>query len=370
MKTSDLEGFVSEVCGESHLRVEKDLGDGFVRLRSSEAERRQAAQDIRCSEDIVIEMLRNARDARARNIFVSVSREGSERSITMIDDGDGVPLHLQQAVFEPRVTSKLDSMHMDKWGVHGRGMALYSIAVNVTEARILTSGKGLGAAFSIKSDLSRLPEKTDQSTFPSFDLSDDGTVKVTGPKNILRTACEFSIESRKSCSVFLGSATEIAASLLQYGRALNVKPIADCTSEDIVSRTFDLPVCKRIAASSDPAALRSVAESLGLVMSERSARRVLDGTIKPLSPLLDQIKVHGLPATQGEKNPIEVSHARVLAKKRKLQISDDDKCAFLDKVMSAYSDLADAYYLQGDVTPALRVGKDALTITIPVANDD
>lgn len=105
-------------------------------------------------------------------------------------------------------------------------------------------------------------------------------------------------------------------------------------------------------------------------MSERSARRVLDGTINPLSPLLDQIKVHGLPVTQDEKNPIEVSHARVLAKKRKLQFSDDDKCAFLDKVMRAYSDLADAYYLQGDVTPALRVGKDALTITIPVANDD
>ena len=80
---------------------------GFVRLRSSEAERRQAAQDIRSSEDIIIEMLRNARDAHASNIFVACTREGSTRRIVMIDDGDGVPKHLQRTVFEPRVTSKL-----------------------------------------------------------------------------------------------------------------------------------------------------------------------------------------------------------------------------------------------------------------------
>ena len=370
MGTSDLEGFVSEVCGESHLRVEKDLGDGFVRLRSSEAERRQAAQDIRCSEDIVIEMLRNARDAHARNIFVSVTREGNERSIVMIDDGDGVPPHLQSAVFEPRVTSKLDSMHMDKWGVHGRGMALYSISVNASEARILASGKGLGSAFSIQTDLSRLPEKTDQSTFPSFEMDDGGTVKVRGPKNILRTACEFSIESRKSCSVFLGSATEIAACLLLYGRALNVKPVVAGNAEDTAAFTSDLPVCKRIAASSDPAMLRSFAQSLGLAMSERSARRVLDGTIKPLSPLLDQIKVHGLSAACGENAPSAFAQARACAKRRKLQIADGDKDVFLDQVMRAYSGIADAYYLKGDVKPAFRVGKDALIITIPVANDD
>ena len=130
MGDGNLASFIEDVCGEGHLRVETDLGGGFVRLRSSEAERRQAAQDIRSSEDIIIEMLRNARDAHASNIFVACTREGSTRRIVMIDDGDGVPKHLQQTVFEPRVTSKLDSMHMDKWGVHGRGMALYSIAVN------------------------------------------------------------------------------------------------------------------------------------------------------------------------------------------------------------------------------------------------
>ena len=46
MEGDTLSDFIDDVCGESRLRVEDDLGDGFVRLRSSEAERRQAAQDL------------------------------------------------------------------------------------------------------------------------------------------------------------------------------------------------------------------------------------------------------------------------------------------------------------------------------------
>ena len=139
MTDQSLTSFIEEVCGDSHLRVEDDLGDGFVRLRIAEAERRQARHDIRSTEDIVIEMLRNARDAGARSIFVSLSREGSARRICMIDDGAGIPESMQDAIFEPRVTSKLDTVHMDKWGVHGRGMALFSIAENAEIARVAVS---------------------------------------------------------------------------------------------------------------------------------------------------------------------------------------------------------------------------------------
>ena len=53
MNDRSLAGFVASVNGEGHLRVEYDYGDGFVRLRTSEAERRQAAQDIRNTESIV-----------------------------------------------------------------------------------------------------------------------------------------------------------------------------------------------------------------------------------------------------------------------------------------------------------------------------
>ena len=125
MDERPLEEFVASIVGDTHLRIEDDLGGGYVRLKASEAERRQALQDIRCVEDAVLEILRNSRDAHARNIFLAISSgQNNIRKVSVIDDGEGIPKHMHEAVFEPRVTSKLDTFHMDKWGVHGRGMAL------------------------------------------------------------------------------------------------------------------------------------------------------------------------------------------------------------------------------------------------------
>ncbi len=68
---------IASMTGEGNLRVEENLGQGFVRLRVAEAERRQAKHDIQHVEDIVIEMLRNARDARATSMYVATSKEGA-----------------------------------------------------------------------------------------------------------------------------------------------------------------------------------------------------------------------------------------------------------------------------------------------------
>lgn len=110
----DLKNFVDSVAKKSHLRVDKDLGDGYVRLRASEAQRRQAHQDIRCVEDAIIELLRNSRDASAQNIYVATNTEGDCRNILIIDDGFGVPVKQHKNIFEPYVTSKLDSMKEDE----------------------------------------------------------------------------------------------------------------------------------------------------------------------------------------------------------------------------------------------------------------
>lgn len=109
----DLKDFVDNVATKSHLRVDKDLGAGFYRLRSAEAQRRQAQQDVRCVEDAVIELLRNSRDANAKNIFLAVNTEENFRHILVIDDGDGVPKTHHETIFEPYVTSKLDTMTTD-----------------------------------------------------------------------------------------------------------------------------------------------------------------------------------------------------------------------------------------------------------------
>lgn len=358
MSDTSLESFVGSVCGDSHLRVEMDLGDGFVRLKSAEAERRQAAHDIRSTEDVAIEMLRNARDAHASSIFLAVTRDGSHRKLVMVDDGEGIPMAMHERVFEPRVTSKLDTMHLDAWGVHGRGMALYSIAVNTETARIAVSDVGKGSSFVVETDLTRLGEKADQSTFPVFERREAGTVSVRGPRNIMRTVCEFALECRRSCTVYVGSATDIVATLYAFG-------LSSLTS---ATRIFcdhpeELPVCKRLSVAADPAALADAAEKLGLVLSERSARRVMDGEIAPLDPLLDRIRIdEGGPMTS---TPLR-HPSRPVSDARGLKIAPDDLADFSDRIADAFHDMAHRYYLEPDVQPDIRVGKDGIRITIPV----
>ena len=151
----DLLSFVSAMGGERALRVEENLGEGYFRLRVSEAERRQAKQDVRCVEDAVIELLRNARDAGARHVYVATSREGDLRTTTVLDDGAGIPEDMHERVFESRVTSKLDSVRTDRWGVHGRGMALFSIRENAVSAGVASSVPGGGAAIRVVTDAQR-----------------------------------------------------------------------------------------------------------------------------------------------------------------------------------------------------------------------
>lgn len=124
---NELISFIASMSGEGNLRVEENLGEGYVRLRVSEAERRQAKHDIQHVEDIVIEMLRNARDAGADKVYLATTKEDGVRTLVFLDNGSGVPQDMQERIFDARVTSKLESMKMDRWGVHGRGMALFSI---------------------------------------------------------------------------------------------------------------------------------------------------------------------------------------------------------------------------------------------------
>lgn len=358
MEDHSLTSFIEEVCGESHLRVEDDLGDGFVRLRSAEAERRQARHDIRSTEDIVIEMLRNARDAGARNIFVALSRDGSKRRICMIDDGSGVPEAMRDKIFEPRVTSKLDTMHMDKWGVHGRGMALFSISENAESARVVSSAPRKGSSLVVVTDLKQLPEKTDQSSMPLFSYSEDGELQIRGPRNINRMVGEFAFEHSESLSVYCGSPTDIAATLYGYGCAT-----VSANTRAFTSDPLDLPVAKRLCLAADPAAFAELAESIGLEMSERSCRRIMDGAIACLDPVSETIAIEGRDA---EKNEAKRRKQRPLDA-RGLKIDPSDLTEFSDNLRGAFADLAKRYYLEEDVKPEIRVSRDGIHVDFPLS---
>ncbi|MEE0844860.1 MAG: ATP-binding protein [Eggerthellaceae bacterium] len=360
MENRDLKDFIETASSVSPFRVENDFGGGYVRLRSEEAERRQAIHDIRSSEDVVIEALRNSRDAHAHSIFLAVSKEGDERKILLIDDGDGVPPYMHKHIFEPRVTSKLDSAHLDKWGVHGRGMALYSISVNCKQARIAASDQGLGAAFEFVVSTSSLGEKADQSTFPTFELTDTGKVQVRGPKNILRTACEFAVDSADTCTVYFGSPGEIAATLYIFSLA-TLPAVVRAFGDDPES----LPVCKRLGLASDPASFRFLASNLGFSLSERTCRRVLDGQIAPVEPLTARIEIKGMPSSDRKPRRQKKSRLKALDA-RGLSIETNDLASFKSAVKQAYGDLARDYYLIADVEPEVVVRKDRIVVSIPV----
>lgn len=360
MTDESLESFVERVNGTSHLRIEYDFGDGFVRLQTSEAERRQAIQDIRTSENIVLELLRNARDAHASQIFIATSKEQNKRLITVIDNGDGIPASMHEHIFEPRVTSKLDSSHLDKWGYHGRGMALYSISVNAESAYVVDSAPNLGSALAVEVDTKKLGEKSDQSSFPRFVMEESGEVSVRGPRNILRTACEFALEERANCTVRVGTATEIAAALYEYGSSsLSAVERAFCSDISQVA------LCKRLALAASPEEFAALAYQLGLPLSERSARRILDGEIPAAVSLLDRVTVE----KEGRSiSPKPLKH-QTTGTERVLSLDGEDAEMFAEDVKNAFKTIAERYYLEDDVEPEVKVRGATLSVSIPLVKN-
>lgn len=366
---SSLEQFIHSVSGDQYFRVEDDLGNGFVRLRAAEAQRRQALQDIRSFEDVILELLRNSRDAHARAIFLATWTEGSKRFATILDNGDGIPSSMHQTVFEPFVTSKLDSFHSDRWGVHGRGMALYSIKQNVEKATILASQPGLGSVFHIQSDLSRLPEKRDQSTFPSISKNDEGKPVLRGPHNIVRTVMEFAIEERSRISVYLGSSASIVATLYQLATSA-----ASFLLQVFSSYDESTPYIERFAYVADPQALADLANSLGLPLSTRSAHRVLNNEIKPV-PLhlefLSNTKKEQAHTTSSKKksdtrDERRVNQGPISQTSHGISIKSKDLQRLEKPILSSYKELADAYYLESDVKPTFTCRNNSLVISIPL----
>ncbi|PKQ17441.1 MAG: ATP-binding protein [Actinobacteria bacterium HGW-Actinobacteria-7] len=354
---NSLLNFVASVSGDAYLKVEENLGDGFVVLKVSEAERRQAKHDIRSVEDIVVELLRNSRDAHAQRIFLATGRDGDQRTITVIDDGVGVPLAMQQRIFDPRVTSKLETMVMDRWGVHGRGMALFSIKSNTSEARLLASGLHKGASIGVVADAATLTERSDQSTWPSLEKDESGVVRVArGPHNIVRRTVEFSLE-HPGIDVFIGSPSEVLSTLVMLARfEMDESELLFC--EDLKR----LPVWQRPGAAADAGELADTAAEVGLGVSERTAHRVLAGEITPLRSVLS--------TASGAVEPAGPSAPDIYRDRRGLKIHHSDLAAFRSELESAFDAIAEKYYLHLRCEPKITVGREDIRVRFEVDKED
>ena len=123
-------------------------------------------------------------------------------------------------------------------------------------------------------------------------------------------------------------------------------------------------LCLWPAFASSPEELAEIAARLGIELSARSARRILDGEIAPLEPFLDGLSPQ-LPSAS--RNP---GALRKRAARRKPGFADDDLRDFSDGVAKAYHALAASYYLSDKVEPQLRVGRDGLRLFIPFAEEE
>ncbi len=349
--------FVSAVSGDAYVKVEENLGDGFVRLNVSEAERRQAKHDIRRFEDVVVELLRNSRDAHARRIFIANSREGDSRLMTVIDDGVGVPPHLHATIFEPRVTSKLETMVTDRWGVHGRGMALFSVCSNMKEARVVASDANRGMALSVVSDTAQLAERADQSTWPAVVPGEDGRAAVgTGPHNIIRRVVEFALE-HPEVEVFLGTPTEIVTTLHDIAkRELDAARLLFCDDPEL------LAVWQRPAVCADAAELVDVSRSIGLTVSERTGHRVLAGDASPLESVLRMV------APPPEQPAVR--HPDIYRDRRGLKIHHTDLAAFRRGLEDAFDVVGERYFVHLKGEPKVVVGRDTISVRFDIDKED
>ena len=100
---------------------------------------------------------------------------------------------------------------------------------------------------------------------------------------------------------------------------------------------------------------------LGIELSERTCRRILDGQIGALDPVLEQV-VLSVPAKgSGRKHT-----GRLRADARGLKLHPGDAEELSRTVKCAFADIARKYYLEGDVEVQVRARSERITITIPV----
>ncbi|MCL4377129.1 MAG: ATP-binding protein [Actinobacteria bacterium] len=288
---SDIKKFLSELGLDNVLNIEQDLGNGYVKLRISEADRRQALQDIKSVEDIIVELLRNSRDAKAKNIFIATKKiEDKQRYIYFIDDGYGIPPKFHNLIFEARVTSKLENGAKDAYGFHGRGMALFSIKLNADDIKITFSEEELGTAFFIKIDLNKVSEKKDQSILPQVIKSNGNINLIGGVNNIAKILMEFSIQN-PDVNIFFGTPSQIILSMRKEAKNSGIFDKLP-KFNNWESFTDYLNTDKKIKINLFPCLTENylilnqiVKKFFNMEISERTIQRIIYEEFKPVEPV-------------------------------------------------------------------------------------
>ena len=228
----------------------RDLGSGFARLTGPEGARRSSSPIIHV-EDALLELLRNARDAAAAHVFVASTLAGRRlRTLTVIDDGRGIPDPYASLVFEAGVTTRHLTPVPDPTArtgsYHGAGLALYHVRQAAISAEVLSpsSPTAVRATF----DTRTLPERRLQSASRPSKSNLPATVEAFARS-------EGWVNPPR---VYYGSPARILAALL-YKRIIQI--------------------------TGGNGGLRGEAARVGLDLSLRTVQRVSKGGVLPAEPV-------------------------------------------------------------------------------------
>ena len=154
--------------------------------------------------------------------------------------------------------------------------------------------------------------------------------------------------------------TDIAATLYEFG-ATTTSPALRAFCKD----PLELPVCKRLCTASDPASFAEIAEELGLSLSERSARRILNEEIKPIISLAELVRTQAIPAKEKAHETSKAASQKAVNRDgRSLRLCDEDKAMLADSCKDAFLDIANRYYLDPLGAPEVKVGPQKIEITL------
>jgi hypothetical protein len=239
----------------------RDLGSGLARLSGVEGVRRSPGR-IRSVEDALFELLRNSRDAGARNIYVASSLRGRRyRTLVVIDDGHGIPDTHKHIIFEPGVTSRHlvpvpEDADLDQTP-HGAGLSLYHLRNAALSAEVLSASSptAIKAVF----DTRIFPEKSLQSgARPS---------KTNLPATLARFVSREN-PARREARLYYASPARILALLLKH----RIIQAPNRNNKDDKRG-------KKRGKVGEAGRVREAAFGLGLEVSLRTVQRVISGEV-------------------------------------------------------------------------------------------
>ena len=303
----------------------RDLGSGFARLTGVEGVRRGPSR-INHVEDALYEMLRNAWDAGAGNIYVSSSRRARRyRTLTVLDDGHGILEPYQDLVFEPGVTTRhLASPPASQPGTApaaGSGVSLFHIKNLAVNAGVyaVKNPTSIQATF----DTLTLPERAAQSNAHTSRSNLPGTIQTFISKR--------SPETATPPKIYYGSPAAILATLLQN---------------------------RIIQPSSDgPLGLKEGGERLGLMVSLRTAQRIGRGQVAPAR----RVVVAEMRRQGGQGGCVEEEDRSGFGAEARLELEQEE----ISRIATILGEAARTRYLEvGEIEQESRAGEIVLRFRI------